>query len=226
MLRADRAKLAFADESVAEHEEDVRRLHRVLAEKDAALEDAHVRLRDSVASSVPLQPPLPPQQLSLSKVEVEVEETKKLRKELRALRSVLEAKKSVWYNHNQPTESGVTLAVAGGSIHSQALVAMSGSSHICACTMCDKTFAALKQLNKHVKYVHCNERVSCPNCPPSTRSFKNTTALKQHLRRAHKEVRHPSMAYFQCPKCMARFVKRFDLQEHLCSVSLMPCGFV
>lgn len=95
VLRSRSAKLGFADESVAEHEEDVRRLHRILAEKDAALEDAHVRLRDSVASSVPLQPSMPPPPQPLSKVEVEVEETQKLRKDLRALREVLEAKEDL-----------------------------------------------------------------------------------------------------------------------------------
>ncbi|KAL9700491.1 hypothetical protein quinque_003932 [Culex quinquefasciatus] len=74
------------------------------------------------------------------------------------------------------------------------------------CPDCDKTFKFRKDVVRHKKAVHANERFTCKYC---SKSYVRNDKLRQHIERSH-----DLQTYFLCEICVKSFPTKEQLQEH------------
>ncbi|CAH1776925.1 unnamed protein product, partial [Owenia fusiformis] len=76
------------------------------------------------------------------------------------------------------------------------------------CAECGKEFTKMRQLNKHMKTAHSDERpYKCDACP---KAFKQQDKLKDHVNRIHKKI----TKCIQCEFCAELFSSNAALRKH------------
>ena len=96
-------------------------------------------------------------------------------------------------------------------INEQQEPCINDSKSIFSCESCSKTYQSQNSLNRHIRTVHENIRVSCPLC---SSSFTQKVSLNEHIRNLHKE----SSKTFPCDfnnKCTRTFNTSKMLNQHL-----------
>ena len=78
------------------------------------------------------------------------------------------------------------------------------------CQICNKSFSAVKNLNRHIKLVHHGAKTNC--CDSCELSFVRKEDLEGHNNNVHKGT---SATKVECEKCKKQFGRRDNMLKHM-----------
>ncbi|XP_052746344.1 zinc finger protein 14 homolog [Bicyclus anynana] len=84
--------------------------------------------------------------------------------------------------------------------------------HKCKCTMCEKAFRTMRELNDHVNYNHMGKTQH--KCPICHKALATRRCVTRHVRRAHHGLKEKSGDKILCQTCGRAFRDKKCLREH------------
>ena len=86
-----------------------------------------------------------------------------------------------------------------------------------SCQICTTDFWGRIALKSHIETVHGNKKsLKCSECDRNT--FRDNSALKQHMERVHKISVHEEKKSYSCQICATDFLGRIAMKSHIKSV--------
>ena len=80
------------------------------------------------------------------------------------------------------------------------------------CDQCSSSFGTIWELTRHLKSVHYQERIECPDC---SETFTRKDNFKLHQKNNHKVTHHDvRIEQFKCEICGYSFSRKSDLKRH------------